>query len=352
VRTLVVSDLHIGARDARARLEDPVALGALRAAAGRVDRLVLLGDVLELRQGPLQDALAAASRVLPGLAEALGPALEVVIVPGNHDHALLAGWVARRATAGSPPALGLAAEVDWRDGEPLGALAAALGTGGAAVSARYPGIWLRDDVYATHGHYLDRHTTVPTFERLGAGAAARILRRPLAETAAAEDYEAVLGPIYAWIYATAQSTSGETRDANSERVWEIIRDARGVRRLGWNAAVAGATAALNAAGLGPLSRDLSAVEFRRAGLLALGDVLESLAAACTYAIFGHTHRAGPLPGDDPAEWRARTGARLFNSGSWLQDPTFNDGSPDSPYRPGFAIELDERGPPRLVNLLD
>ena len=28
-----------------------------------------------------------------------------------------------------------------------------------AVRAAYPGVWLRDDVYATHGHYGDRHTT-------------------------------------------------------------------------------------------------------------------------------------------------------------------------------------------------
>ena len=29
----------------------------------------------------------------------------------------------------------------------------------------YPGVWLRPDVYATHGHYVDLHITVPSFER-------------------------------------------------------------------------------------------------------------------------------------------------------------------------------------------
>lgn len=352
MRTLVVSDFHIGARDERARLEDPVAVAALRRAAEHADRLVLLGDVLELRQGPLEHALAAASRVLPELAAGLGPGREIVIVPGNHDHGLLAGWCGRRAVAGEPPALGLESPVDWHQGEPLARLAELLGSGGAAVSARYPGIWLREDVYATHGHYLDRRTTVPTFERLSAGVMARLLHRPLAEIAAVEDYEAVLRPVYAWTYATAQAAPDERHQHSSGRAWQIIQDARGARRAAWTAALAGMTAALNAARLGPLKRDLSAVEFRRAGLRAFGEVLESLAAVCAYAIFGHTHRAGPLQGDDLAEWRAPTGTRLFNSGCWLEDLTFAGGAPDNPYRAGFAIELDDSGPPRLTNLLD
>ena len=35
----------------------------------------------------------------------------------------------------------------------------------ARVRFAYPGLWLREDVYATHGHYLDCHLTVPTVER-------------------------------------------------------------------------------------------------------------------------------------------------------------------------------------------
>ena len=67
MRTVVVSDLHIGAGHGRAALEDTAVLAALRDVIAAVDRLVLLGDVIELRQGPLQDALAAASRILPEL---------------------------------------------------------------------------------------------------------------------------------------------------------------------------------------------------------------------------------------------------------------------------------------------
>ncbi len=70
-------------------------------------------------------------------------------------------------------------------------------------------------------------------------------------------------------------------------------------------------------------------------------------------IFGHTHRAGPLPGDDIGDWRAPTGAALVNAGCWVHQPAFLGPDPSaSPYRAGFAAILDESGPPRLVCLLD
>ena len=48
----------------------------------------------------------------------------------------------------------------------------------ASVELAYPGVWVRDDVYATHGHYLDRHLTIPTFERLALAAVERALGPP------------------------------------------------------------------------------------------------------------------------------------------------------------------------------
>ena len=49
--------------------------------------------------------------------------------------------------------------------------------GPARLQFAYPGIWLRDDVYAIHGHYSDVHATVPTFERLAAGTMARYVAK-------------------------------------------------------------------------------------------------------------------------------------------------------------------------------
>jgi hypothetical protein len=127
-------------------------------------------------------------------------------------------------------------------------------------------------------------------------------------------------------------------------------------RLRRRAVVAGfplAIAALNRAGIGPLQANLTGSELRRAGLLAFGQVLERLRVDARYAIFGHTHRAGPLPRDAADEWTVAGGdTRLLNTGSWVHEPAFIGRDPSgSPYRPGFAVVVDDTGPPRLVNLL-
>ena len=164
-------------------------LAALLPEVFRCDRLVLLGDVLELRQGPVREALSAAEPVLREIGAALGPASEMVIVPGNHDHHLAARVAGAPGARREPPPLGLESAVDWEPGETLATVASWLEP--ARVRAAYPGVWLRDDVYAIHGHYADRHTTVPMFERLGAGAMARLARDAATGPARAEDYEAI-----------------------------------------------------------------------------------------------------------------------------------------------------------------
>jgi hypothetical protein len=102
-----------------------------------------------------------------------------------------------------------------------------------------------------------------------------------------------------------------------------------------------------------VSGDLSVGELRRAGLVAFGQVLSALSVDASYVIFGHTHRAGPLPRDNAAEWQAPTNAQLFNTGCWVHEPAFLGSRPaESPYRAGFAVRLDGGEPPELVNLLD
>ncbi len=330
---------------------------ALLSALGDVQRLVLLGDVVELRQGPARDALAAARPVLEALAAALPAGGRVVLAPGNHDHQLLAAWFERRAREGPPPPLGLQSEVDWRPGEMLATLAEWLAP--HELSVTYPGVWLRGDVYATHGHYADRHTTVPMFERLGAGAMARLLGN--SGERSAERYEAILAPIYAWLYAIAQrgdTTLGRSSHGASAQAWRALSDDGGSRRrrLRRSALTAGfpvLVAGLNRAGLGPLRADLSGPALRRAALRAFGEVVAELGVRAEYVIFGHTHRAGPLAADDRSEWRAGAGARLLNAGCWVHEAAFLGSRPhESPYRAGFAVRLDATGAPELVNLLD
>lgn len=319
----------------------------------QADRLVLLGDTVELRQGPTSEMLAAATAVLDEVGTALGPDKEVVIVPGNHDHRLLAAWRERRAAQAQPPALGLDCELDWRPDEPLGVLASALAP--AQVRGCYPGLWLRDDVYAIHGHYVDRHMTFPILERLGAAAMARLMGQAGTSPSTPAEYEAVLGPMYDWLDAVSEVWSGVSGGLQV-RVWRSLR--RRPRRRTWRQhgavlTIPIAVAALNRVGLGPLGSDLSGAELRRAGLRAFDQVLKGLGIQAGHVLFGHTHRAGPLPGDDLEEWTSSTGASMLNTGSWVRSPDLiGDAAGQSPYRPGFAVLLEAQGPPELVNLLD
>jgi len=331
---------------------------ALVAALAGIDRLVLLGDVIELRRGPLQAAIEAARPVLADLGKALAPGGEVVLVPGNHDHHLLNRWFERRREPEPPKSLGLERPVGWQPGDPLAAVADALAP--ATVRVAYPGVWLRADVYALHGHYLDVHTTVPMLERLAAGAMARAVRRLPDGPRSSEDYEALLAPVYAWIDAVAQTGGpplARSSHGASAGAWRSLqRRGSGLRMRQRAIATAFAIliALLNRAGIGPLRRNLSGEELRRAALLALAEVLERLAIDAEHVIFGHTHRAGPLSGDELSAWRGAGGQRLLNTGSWVYEPAFLGANPQtSPYRPGFAVRLDDgTAPPQLTNLLD
>jgi len=388
LRTLVVSDLHLGAHSERDLLRRAGPRAALLDALRGFDRLILLGDVIELREGPVTDVLAAAEGVLREIGSALGPGREAVIVPGNHDHQLVAAWLQRRARhrasdplaldpyardGSSSPAgreggapggacapLGLERAVDWHPEELLGAVAGWLAP--ASVRVAYPGVWLREDLYATHGHYCDRHTTVPMLERLGAGAMARIVREAADGPRCAEDYEAILAPIYAWIDAVAQTAGrdvGRSAQSTSAAAWGALGGAdrsgwvANLRRLALVAVFPAVVAGLNRAGLGPLDRHISREELRRAALRAFSEVLARLEVRADHVIFGHTHRAGPLPGEERRQWTTPSGAQMLNTGSWIHEPGFLRAAPHvSPYRPGFCAVVGEQGPPELRNLLD
>jgi Calcineurin-like phosphoesterase len=368
MRTAVVSDLHLGGLAGAdvARREDPLA--ALVEAVSGTDRLVLLGDIVELRERPLAEALDVARPVL----EALGRAMAgrpVVIVPGNHDHALAEPWLARLRLAGEK----LGPEGEWpvEDGDGAAARIAEW-MPDVRLSLAYPGLRLRDDVYATHGHYLDLHLTVPRLESIAASAMGRLTK--IGQDAhSAADYETILAPLYAFYAGLAQGASASALASGSKfsrTVWQHASDGRGVddpvatapaarerasaaatRFLLGRVTIPGAVAALNVARLGPFRATLTGEELRRSGLDAMARVAEALAPGTGHVIFGHTHRPGPLPRDDVTEWTLPSGTHLWNSGSWLHEGAFVRTGPESPYWPGTVLTLGADGPPSVSNVL-
>ena len=93
MRTLVVSDLHLGTRLERDVLRRTHALEPLLDAVREVDRLVLLGDVVELLEARPARAMEMAEPVLRAIGAGLGAGREVIVVPGNHDIALVRAWL-------------------------------------------------------------------------------------------------------------------------------------------------------------------------------------------------------------------------------------------------------------------
>ena len=352
--TAIVSDLHVGTRTRAdlARLPEP-RLRLLEAIAP-ADRVVVLGDLLELREQRASAVLEAAGPLLDELGEATA-GKQLVVVPGNHDHELVAPALDRGRLSG---AAGLELEsVFSPDHSGLARQVAARMPRTEAVLA-YPGIRLREDVYATHGHYLDLHLTVPRIESVIASAVARFAgASPDGGPATPQAYEAALAPIYAFAYTVAQNsdTRAVTRGGKlSRQVWQMLnrRGGRGIAGMAVGAvALPLAVGALNLMGLGPFRPEISDTELRRAGLRALGEVVRSLGVQAEHVIFGHTHRPGPLAGEGE-EWRVPGGPRLTNSGSWLHEPVFVDSEgSSSPYWPGTVVLLRDTGAPEVTNVL-
>jgi predicted phosphodiesterase len=357
MRTAVVSDLHLGGLVGADVARDGEEREALVEALSGADRIVLLGDVIELRERPLADSLEVTRPVFERLGRALA-GRPVVLVPGNHDHALAEPWLARLRL----DARGLSTETEWPVQPEEGAAGRiAAWMPDVELTLAYPGLHLRDDVYATHGHYLDLHLTIPRLESIAAAAVARMTGRGRSSESAA-DYEAILAPLYAFYSELAQGASRASLSRGGSISRDVWRKASGNGRRSGAAdvlsrfllgrvTIPGAVAALNGLGLGPFRATLTGEELRRAGLLAMARVAEVLAPGAAHVIFGHTHRPGPLPGDERAEWTTLSGTQLWNTGSWLYEKTFITTGRESPYWPGTVLTLEESGPPHIDNVL-
>ena len=308
------------------------------AALEGVDQAVLLGDILALREAPAGDVLEAARPFFQQLGTALN-GRRIVIVPGNHDHQLAHPLLERGRLDGTVDPLELRSVIAPGANGLVERIAG--WTKGAEVVVAYPGLWIRPDVYATHGHYLDCHMTVPRLECLLAGMMQGLTGRVPERAAPPQDYEAVLAPIYAFAYNRAQAAVTSGNGNLGTAVWRRLK-ARGQERVtasgrrrspsglvGGALGVAG-LAALRRAGVGNFRSDVSPAELGRAGVEAMGEVIDRLGLRADHVLFGHTHRPGPLDGETP--WIGG-GARLFNTGSWVYSSILIDGAP-GPARTG------------------
>jgi UDP-2,3-diacylglucosamine pyrophosphatase LpxH len=333
VTTLIVSDLHLGARLGRDVLRHPEALEALLAALDGVSRLVLLGDVVELLEGRPDRSMPIAEPLLRAIGARLGRDGEIVVVPGNHDRALVRPWLREH---GVPSGVDAAIPLD---ATPLLASVTEW-LAPARVSVRYPGVWLSDRVWATHGHYLDRHLVPEVAYGIGRGAMGRVPR----EGALPADYERAGRPSLTRIEALMTRWLPRPLALLSDDVAEVLRAVTMPRiprravthRFSW----------LNVALLGE--------QMRRASMPALARVAHRLGVDADWVVFGHVHRLGPLAGDDPRRWRGPGGApRIANTGSWVYEPLLlHHVTPPHPYWPGGAIVLPDGGEPAAVGLLD
>jgi predicted phosphodiesterase len=328
-RTLVISDFHLGGRLEHGVLTRLAPLERLLEAIQGVDRLVLLGDIVELIEGRPRIAMEIAGPVLRAIGAALGTEREVIVVPGNHDGPLVRPWLRRTV-----PALSIATEIPLDATPALARLCADLSP--ARVRVSYPGVWLDERVWATHGHYLDQHLMPESAIGVGRGS----LRGLPQDGATPMDYE--LGRRLSLSRATGWVPRPVA--ALLDDIAEIVRASTmpRVRRR------------ILTERFAPMTAALLRVQMNRASMPALARVVHRLGVDADFVLFGHVHRLGPLPADDAQKWQGPHGSpRIMNTGSWLYEPLLlHRATPPNPYWPGGAVLLEPEREPRAVGLLD
>ena len=293
----VVSDLHLGTHSGADLLRRPEIQAKLFDALSDADEVVLLGDTVELRDASLAESL---ERALPFF-EALGAALgsrRLTIVPGNHDHRF-AEDALRRARH-----VGLEQRFEVRRGDALEPVLRCMG--GSPVVLAYPGVRVREDVYAIHGHYLDCHSEAPTFECRARAVVERIRRLDRDGYGSPRDYERALAPIYRLIHWSVQPAAvrGAAHAGRKlVRRWERPRAEPGARI--------------------------------RFGVPAMEQVVRNLGIDARHVLFGHLH--------GPGRWETRSGVEMVNTGCWVENSVS--------VSPGTCVLVPSEGPPRLRSVL-
>jgi hypothetical protein len=272
--------------------------------------------------------------VLREIGAVMGRGRDVVYVPGNHDHRVVAPFL-RRLRADDKP-LRPSHRVPRASSPALEALTGWLGP--SRVEVRYPGVWLAEGVWAHHGHYVDRELLPKQVD-----GPARLRFKALPDRMRAEDYERAAGPNLAAAQAALQTELPTLPAAALELAAGAFREAA-VR----------ATPLLGASlrdRLAPLGAGFLGWQFRTRGLPAMVAVARRLGVRAEHLVFGHLHLGGPRLED---EWRPVPGGpALVNTGCWVHEPLLLGGvDPPHDYWPGGAVLVEDGSPPRPLRLLD
>ena len=197
-----------------------------------------------------------------------------------------------------------------------------------------------EGVWATHGHYLDRHLLPEAAYGIARGLLGRIPRHG----ATPADYEQAGGPSLTRLEAWLTRWLPRPLAALVDDLAEFLRAAT----------MPGIPRRLLSRRIAPLTATLLGAQMRRASIPALAQVVHRLEVDAEWVIFGHVHRCGPLAGDDPRRWRGpRRRPQLANTGSWVHEPLLvHRASPPHPYWPGGAILLQDGHDPQPIGLLD
>jgi hypothetical protein len=280
-------------------------------------------------EGRQQQAMEIAEPVLRAIGARLGTRREVIVVPGNHDAPLVRGWVRAHGAE-----LGAGTSIKPDATPALALLTSWLAP--ARVRVRYPGVWLAENVWATHGHYLDRHLVPVSAYGITRGLLGRLPR----EAALPIDYELARRP-----------SVGRFSRWLPRPVVALLDDAAELARASTMPRV---QRRLLHRGIAPLTARLLGVQMQRASIPALARVVHRLGVDAEWVVFGHVHRLGPLPGDDPQQWRDPGGSpRIVNTGSWLYEPLLvHRARPPHPYWPGGAVLLEPGEQPCAICLLE
>lgn len=378
MRALVISDTHFGAWTGQDLLREERYRERLAPQLDGVDELIVLGDLVDLLFGRMEEAFEATRELLELIREKIQGG-RVVFVAGNHDHHLVTGAeetaLERRLVGGKssakPPFIARFLERHLE---------------GVQVDVQYP-THAFGGVLCTHGHYLDPHS------RSSGGFGGRMLARTLWSIAAGgqddprtlDDYESTTTLLTELLFTIAQLPHGT---AAEQSVFSAVGRLGKVTRAGAYPVRAAGSLRRRASGAASGADGVDAPGYRRAqaergsrpadpsspplegdgyhparvvwpsdprehALEAFARVVENLgwAPPSEQIVFGHTHQ--PLSDVCPPGGGR---VRYWNSGSWIYEP---DLSSREGYRrylengwPGTVVVIDTEEPePRLVETL-